>query len=52
LPAGRRSNLGQRQMDRKDFYDDLKVGKKLMKKFRLEEANDVIRLNNRLSVKA
>lgn len=52
LPAGRRSNLGQRQMDRKDFYDDLKMGKKLMKKFRLEEANDVIRLNNRLSVKA
>lgn len=52
LPAGRRSNLGQRQLDRKDYFADLKTGKRMMKRFRIEEANEVIRLNNRLSLKA
>lgn len=52
LPQGRRSNLGQRQLDRKDYFTDLRKGKELIRKFRLNEANDIIRLNNRLALKA
>lgn len=52
LPAGRRSNATQRAMDKRDYFGDLKRGKRLMKRFRLSEANDIIRLNNRLALKA
>lgn len=52
IPAGRRSNLGQRQMDRKDYFNDRRLGKQLVKRFRLEEANDVIRLNSNMKIKA
>lgn len=52
IPAGRRSNLGQRQLDRKDFFNDLRLGRQKMKRFRIEEANEVIRLNNNMKLKA
>jgi hypothetical protein len=52
LPQGRRSNLGQRQLDRKDYFADLRKGKELVKRFRMTEANDTIRINNRLALKA
>lgn len=52
MPSGRRVNNGTRQLDRKDYYTDLRNAKALLRKFRLTTANDVIRINNRLAVKA
>ncbi len=52
LPASRRANATTRQQNRRDFFNDLNMGKRLMNKFRITEANDIIRLNNRLALKS
>lgn len=52
MPQGRRSNLGQRQMDRRDFFNDKRLARQQVKRFRIEDANEVIRLNSNMKLKA
>lgn len=52
LPPGRRSNIGLVESKRREFLRLKRLAKRRLNPFRLAEANDIIRINNRLTVKA
>jgi hypothetical protein len=51
MPNGRRSNIGEKQLRRSEFYNSLRVAQQMNNPFRVFEANDVIRLSQKLAVK-
>lgn len=51
LPQGRRSNLGQRQLDRKDFFNDKRLARMRMNPIRLWQMNETMRENSGLILK-
>lgn len=52
IPNSRRSNMGEKQVRRNEFYNQLRLAKQMSNPFRINEANDVIRLSQKLAVKS
>jgi hypothetical protein len=51
MPASRRVNMGEKQIRRKEYYNQRRLAKARIRPFRLWDTNEVIRLNNNLSLK-
>jgi hypothetical protein len=52
MPASRRSNLGEKQLRRKEYYNQRRLARSRMNPIRLWDANETIRLNNNIALKA
>lgn len=51
IPSGRRSNLGEKQIRRKEYYNQRRLARERIKLVRKHEFNDAIRLTNTLAQK-
>lgn len=52
MPASRRVNMGEKQIRKREYYNQRRLAKARIRPFRLWDTNEVIRLNNNLVVKS